>query len=93
MYGENIPNLESQLRKKFKTSNILIVIGSEKIPSELFDFTDINIAISNQPHSEVAALAIILDRIYGGKQLKFNFKYSKIDIIPKKKGKKAVYSL
>lgn len=93
MYGENIPNLESQLRKKFKTNNILIVIGSEKIPSELFDFTDINIAISNQPHSEVAALAIILDRIHGGKQLKYNFKNSKIDIIPKKKGKKAVYSL
>lgn len=93
MYGKNIPDVEIQIRKKFKTHNILVVIGSEKIPSELFSFIDLNVAISNQPHSEVAALAILLDRLFEGKQLQSKFVNSKIDIIPQSTGKKAIYKL
>ncbi|HEY1211802.1 MAG TPA: tRNA (cytidine(56)-2'-O)-methyltransferase, partial [Nitrososphaera sp.] len=60
----------------------------EKVPHEVFELADYNIAISNQPHSEIAALAIFLDRIFRGKQFKNTFAGAKLRIVPTKKGKK-----
>ena len=50
---------------------------------------DFNVSVGNQPHSEVAALAVFLDRISKGEWLgkKFN---GKMEIIPCNKGKKVV---
>ena len=59
-YGKNLPDVEKEIKSLKRKSNIIIVIGSEKIPSDLLYLSTINIAISNQPHSEVAALAVIL---------------------------------
>ena len=87
MYGKNIPDIESELRSILNNQDIVIIIGSEKIPPELINLSDINVAISNQPHSEVAALAILLDRLFQGKQLDLKFTNSKLNIIPQKKGK------
>ena len=87
MYGKNIPDLESELRSILDNHDIMIIIGSEKIPPELINLSDINVAISNQPHSEVAALAILLDRLSQGKQLNLKFTDSKLNIIPQEKGK------
>ena len=72
MYGINIDDVIPAIKKK--SDQILIVIGAEKVPSEVYRISDYNIAVSNQPHSEIAALAITLDRIFEGKQLKFDFK-------------------
>ena len=87
MYGKNIPDLENELRSIIDNHDIIIIIGSEKIPPELINLSDINVAISNQPHSEVAALAILLDRLFQGKQLNLKFTDSKLNIIPQEKGK------
>ena len=87
MYGKNIPDIESELRSILNNQDIVIIIGSEKIPPELINLSDINVAISNQPHSEVAALAILLDRLFQGKQLHLKFTDSKLNIIPQEKGK------
>ena len=87
MYGKNIPDIESKLRSILNNQDIVIIIGSEKIPPELINLSDINVAISNQPHSEVAALAILLDRLFQGKQLDLKFTNSKLNIIPQEKGK------
>ena len=87
MYGKNIPDLESELRSILDNHDIMIIIGSEKIPPELINLSDINVAISNQPHSEVAALDILLDRLFQGKQLNLKFTDSKLNIIPQEKGK------
>jgi tRNA (cytidine56-2'-O)-methyltransferase len=46
-----------------------------------------NIAIGHQPHSEISALAIFLDRLSNGTELKKIFKDAKINIIPSKDGK------
>lgn len=51
---------------------------------------DYNIAIGNQPHSEVAALAIFLDRIYKGRELYMEFGDAKIKILPQNVGKKVI---
>jgi tRNA (cytidine56-2'-O)-methyltransferase len=50
---------------------------------------DYNIAVGNQPHSEVAALAILLDRIFDGKQFSRDFRGRK-KIVPQERGKKVI---
>ena len=42
---------------------ILVVVGAEKVPPWVFEYSDFNIAIGSQPHSEVSALAIALSNI------------------------------
>jgi len=68
----------------------MVVIGAAKVPVEMFSLADFNIAIGNQPHSECAALAVFLDRLFNGKELCLEFKDAKIKIIPQKHGKKVI---
>ena len=69
MYGVNINDIEFPGGKE----NVLVVIGGKKVPSEIYEMADHNIAIGNQPHSEVAALAVFLDRLFEGKELENEF--------------------
>ena len=62
MYGEPVEKVAPQVR----SDNLLIVVGAEKVPREMFDLVDWNVAIGHQPHSEVAALAVFLDHLSGG---------------------------
>ena len=87
MYGENINTIQDEIRKEEK---ILIIVGAEKVPREVYDMADYNIAIGNQPHSEISALAILLDRILQGKQLQKKFSNGEREIIPTKKGKNVI---
>lgn len=86
MYGLPIDEVLPSLRNG--GGDLLVVVGAEKMPGDLFDLADFNVAIGNQPHSEVAALAVLLDRIFGGSELKKEFKKWRLRIIPKNKGKK-----
>lgn len=85
MYGEPIQKKAKKLQKKRK---IAIVVGSEKVPSEMYWLSDYNVAVTNQPHSEVAVLAIILHTIQKGKELEKKFSNAKIKITPMARGKK-----
>lgn len=87
MYGENINTIETELKREDK---ILVVVGAEKVPREVYDIADYNIAIGNQPHSEISALAILLDRILDGKQLQKKQGNAQREIIPTKKGKRVM---
>ena len=73
-----------------KEENVLIVVGAEKVPREIYEQADYNVSIGNQPHSEISALAILLDRIQKGKQFEKKFSNSKRDIIPSKNGKNVI---
>lgn len=84
MYGIPVDEVIPRLKGR----DILIIIGGEKMPGEVFEIADFNVAIGNQPHSEIAALAIFLDRLFSGSELKKEFKNSKMKIIPSEKGKK-----
>lgn len=84
MYGENINDVDEQLKNE---ENLLIVVGAEKVPREIYELADYNIGIGSQPHSEISALAVFLDRIQKGEQFKSNFSEAKRKIIPTKKGK------
>ncbi|MCD6398751.1 MAG: tRNA (cytidine(56)-2'-O)-methyltransferase [Candidatus Aenigmarchaeota archaeon] len=86
MYGIPIENEIEEIRKKTSKKNVLIVVGGEKVPGEIYEEADYNIAITNQPHSEVAALGIFLHEYFHGKYRKF--KDAKNEIIPQEHGKK-----
>lgn len=87
MYGENINNVEQKITQE---DNILIVVGAEKVPRDVYEQADYNVAVGNQPHSEISALAVLLDRIQGGKQFDAKYNNAKLEIVPTKKGKKVV---
>src|SRR4030042_472344 len=57
--GEEDRELINRLKKTRKQKKIAIIVGSQKVPSEVYSLADYNVAVTNQPHSEVAALAIL----------------------------------
>jgi len=84
MYGDE---LEKSVKKIDRKKDLLLVVGSEKVPFYYYEAADFNVSIGNQPHSEVAALAVFLDRYTKSSwdSKKFN---GKIEIIPPIKEKK-----
>ncbi|UCC40803.1 MAG: tRNA (cytidine(56)-2'-O)-methyltransferase [Candidatus Aminicenantes bacterium] len=86
MYGEHIDDV---LPKIPNNKDLLIIVGAEKVPGEVFKAVDFNVALGNQPHSEVAALALFLDRFLEGEGLIKDFQ-GRMKIIPSKNGKKVV---
>jgi tRNA (cytidine56-2'-O)-methyltransferase len=89
-YGENVQTSDVLQRIKKLGKDILVIVGSQKVPREFFSeaFSDFNVAIGNQHHSECASLAIFLDRLFEGEELRKSFKHAKLRIIPQKRGKK-----
>jgi tRNA (cytidine56-2'-O)-methyltransferase len=71
--------------------NMVIIVGGEKVPSWVYRLSDFNVSVTNQPHSEVAALALCLDRIWRGQELTLEFQKARfsggIEIIPSERGK------
>ncbi len=91
MYGIHIDEVIPELKEKVKAGkDMIVVIGAEKVPKEVYEIADYNIAVGNQPHSEVAALAIFLDRLLEGKGLKKEFQNARLKIIPQERGKKVI---
>ena len=91
-YGENIETSNAINRIKSLKKDIMLLVGSRKVPSDFFskEISDFNLAIGNQPHSEVAALAVFLDRLFGGRKLTKSFEGAKLKILPSKFGKKVL---
>jgi len=85
MYGLPIQEVLPRLRELDK---ILLVIGGPKVPGRVYHEADYNIAVTSQPHSEVAALAIALHEIQSGEELKRTFQKSKLRILPTARGKR-----
>lgn len=86
MYGEPIDYIIDQI--KYNNRDKLVIVGAEKVPRIYYDLADYNIAIGNQPHSEVAALAIFLDRLFEGRELYLKFSKWKIRVVPQRRGKR-----
>ena len=87
MYGVPINEVIDEIRNSKKDK--VIVVGGAKVPGEIYGIADYNVSITNQPHSEVAALAIFLHEFFKGKELFKEF-HGKFKIIPQRKGKKLV---
>ncbi len=88
MYGIKVDEVIDVLRSSCR--ELLIVVGAEKVPNVIYELSDYNIAIGHQPHSEVGALAVFLDRLFNGRELYFIYSDAKIRIVPTEKGKRVV---
>jgi tRNA (cytidine56-2'-O)-methyltransferase len=86
MYGDQ---LEEMIPRLDHFTDLLIIVGAEKVPPFYYEHTDYNIAVGNQPHSEVAALAVFLDRITKGTWLSKDF-HGKLQILPSNTRKQVV---
>lgn len=86
MYGLPVDEVAS----KVPDGPVLIVVGAEKVPPEVYQRADINVSVGNQPHSEVAAIAILLDRIFQGKMLQRDYQGAQIKVLPCERGKNVV---
>jgi tRNA (cytidine56-2'-O)-methyltransferase len=87
MYGIPIQDVSEKLRS---VERLLLVVGGPKVPGEMYRQADYNVAVTSQPHSEVAALAIALHEIQGGEELKRTFQKSRLRIVPSPRGKRVV---
>ena len=63
MYGRRSRTKIGELRKH---DSFLIAVGGPKVPGEVYKLADYNVAVTSQPHSEVAALAIAHPRAAKG---------------------------
>jgi tRNA (cytidine56-2'-O)-methyltransferase len=88
MYGLPVQKTIDKIRKQRK--NILLIAGGEKVPPEIYCEADFNISVTSQPHSEVSALAVFLDRCFKGKELEKKHSKALLKVIPQKMGKKVV---
>ncbi len=84
-YGLPLPRVVDEIRKA--ANEVLVVVGSEKVPGELFGLADWNVSVTTQPMSEVAALAVFLDLFQEHREFERDFANSKIRIVPSKAGK------
>ncbi len=87
-YGLPLPEVVDEIRGAGR--DVLVVVGSEKVPGELFGMADWNVSVTNQPMSEVAALAVFLDWYQSHKGFEKDFENSRIQIVPSKAGKHVV---
>lgn len=65
----------------------LVIVGAEKVPSEVYDLATHNVAVGNQPHSEIAALATVLYELQGAEALYEQRPGAEIEIEPSEEGK------
>jgi tRNA (cytidine56-2'-O)-methyltransferase len=85
MYGLPLQEVANEVAAAEK---ILVVVGGPKVPGAVYHAADFNVAVTSQPHSEIAALAITLHEIQNGEELKRSFGKSRLRIIPSQKGKR-----
>lgn len=68
----------------------LVVVGGPRVPTEVYQKADWNVAVTSQPHSEVSALALFLHLLFEGQELDLEFEGGEIKVLPSPKGKKVI---
>ncbi|MFB6147100.1 MAG: tRNA (cytidine(56)-2'-O)-methyltransferase [Halobacteriaceae archaeon] len=88
MYGEPIQGHVEAVREAGASDPVLAVVGAGKVPFEVYEQADWNLAVTNQPHSEVAALAVFLDRLSAGAALDQSWPGAERRVVPQATGKR-----
>ena len=86
MYGMPLPEVVPRVPLD---KDLMVVIGAEKVPREVYDLVDHNVAVGNQPHSEVAALSLFLYALRGNAVFEKEFQ-GEIEVHPSERGKVVV---
>ena len=102
MYGERVQDVEADVREAVGLDepeavgeaspprDLLVVVGGEKVPWALYERADFNVGVTNQPHSEVAGLAVFLDRLFDGAELDREWADADRRVVPEATGKTVV---
>jgi tRNA (cytidine56-2'-O)-methyltransferase len=85
MYGLNLPEVIDDVKSAQR--KILVIVGAEKVPGEIYGLADYNVAVTAQPHSEISSLALFLDHLFSGQEFSHEFPGARIRIIPSRAGK------
>jgi tRNA (cytidine56-2'-O)-methyltransferase len=88
MYGEPIQDVETEVREAHRSEPLLVVVGAEKVGFEVYKRADWNVGVTNQPHSEVAGLAVFLDRLFDGRELDREWEDPERVVVPQAEGKR-----
>jgi tRNA (cytidine56-2'-O)-methyltransferase len=89
MYGVPIQDVEAEIRDHHRAgARLLVVVGAEKVPFEVYEHADYNVGVTNQPHSEVASLAVFLDRLFEGVELDREWEDADRVVVPQETGKR-----
>ena len=88
MYGLPVQEATADVRTAFEDgTELLVVVGAGKVPFEVYERADWNLAVTNQPHSEIAALAVFLDRLFEGRELDRDWEDAERAVVPRETGK------
>jgi len=88
MYGEPVEAVTPSIRERHRTEPLLLVVGAGKVDFEVYEHADWNVGVTNQPHSEVAALAVFLDRLFEGRELDREWVDAERRVVPQATGKR-----
>ncbi len=84
MYGEPFRKAIPKIRRD---KPVVIIVGGAKVPGDVYKLCQHNVAVGNQPHSEVAALALFMDAWFGESASERNFDGARLVIEGTNKGK------
>ena len=84
MYGEPFRKAIPKIRRD---KPLLVVVGGAKVPGDVYKLCQHNVAVGNQPHSEVAALALFMDAWFGESGSERRFSDARLIIEGVNKGK------
>jgi tRNA (cytidine56-2'-O)-methyltransferase len=88
MYGRPVQGVAGEVRAAHREGPLLIVVGAEKVPFEVYQRAEFNVGVTNQPHSEIAALAVFLDRLFEGAELDREWEDADRKVVPQAEGKR-----
>lgn len=86
MYGLPVSSVIDEIRSESSNKDLMIIVGASKVPPEVYDSSSFNVSVTNQPISEVSALALLLDRFFQGAELENKFQ-GRLNIRPAASGK------
>lgn len=88
MYGEPLPEVLPDLEDDPAVpGDLMVVVGAGKVGPEVYEAADRNVAVGSQPHSEVAALAVLLHALRGEEALEADFEDAEVEVVPRAEGK------
>lgn len=87
MYGEPYREVIPRIRRD---RPVVVVVGGAKVPSDVFEYSQYNVAVGNQPHSEVAALALFMEGWFGQGGTERHFPGARLVIEPSARGKSVI---
>ncbi len=89
MYGLPVQDVvEEDGLTHSEADDVLVAVGSRKVHGWIYDEASYNVAVTSQPHSEVAALAVFLHMYFDGSELDLEHPGGEIEVVPSGQGKK-----